>query len=105
MLASYSSPMFWLNWMFSGFKSEHVVTLVPAVADGRLVNLPIFALTFKASRCCFHFSFSLVFRHCGCGKPYHSRWSSRFKTSTLRTVIYFTVLSLRMKEALILPMC
>ena len=61
MLASYSSLMFWLNRMLSGFNSEHVVTLVPAVADGRLVNVPIFDLNFQASRCCFRFSFSLVF--------------------------------------------
>ena len=44
---------------FFGFKSEHVVTLVSTVVDGKSQSASIFALTFQTSRCCFRRCLSL----------------------------------------------
>ena len=48
-----------LNRLTFGFTSEHLVTLFSTVADGKLRSLPIIALTFQTSRCCFRRSVSL----------------------------------------------
>ena len=47
------------NQLVFHFTSERFVTPFSAVADGRLLSLPIIALTFQTSRCCFRCPLSL----------------------------------------------
>ena len=47
------------NRLVFHFTSERFVTPFSAVADGRLLSIPIIALTFQTSHCCFRCPLSL----------------------------------------------